>query len=379
MKVILLLSNPCVSDPRVEFIAETLAGMGMDAEILAWDRTGSNPVIEKRRNYTIRRLYIKSAFGMGLKQLFILPLFYFKAFIYVLRQQTCRAVHCNDLDTMPLGILLKLFKRIKVVYDAHEIYSDMVFDRHKYLRKLCICFDRFLEKRADVFITVGTVRQDWYARNNFSRTPILLGNWKKKPDADLDREKEKVLLGISGKIIILYIGSFNKDRNLTELIDAVVRDDRYFLILGGEGRQKELLLEKIKNSGNIKFIGYVRDQGTMEYYNKLCDVIYYGMNMDALIAKTAVPNKMFEAIAYNKLFLGSPAGEISELQKINHAFVLITDLKQQLDDIHAFLSDENKRYGLTLKNQYLYERFCEDKAVRIIRDVYKELLDLTVL
>lgn len=358
----------------MEFCAKTLADFGFTVEILAWDRIGYALPFETRDNYSIRRIHVKSKFNQKLRQLIPLIHFYRLAYQYLRNRDDCRIVHCNDFDTFPLGLLLKWTRRKKVVYDAHEIYCDMVFDNHPVLRKLCILFERALIRNADLFFSVGEVRNHWYASHGYKKIPIILGNWKHRFDTGLDPALERVKRGLTDKIVILYIGTFNPERNLEDLINAVNGDQRFHLILGGDGAQKSKILEMIEGAPNIEYLGFVKGQQMIDFYNSLCDVIYYGLYKDALISETAVPNKMFEAIAFNKLFLTSPFGEMLAVDPDGRTFVYIRQLKQQLNEIAEIIGNDGIRRKISANNETLYRKYSREKAAAILRGSYAGLV-----
>src|SRR6185369_13819424 len=89
--------------------------------ILAWDRSGKHPKMETRDGFEIRRCQVRCSFGGGIRQFGKFVLFYLWAFIYLMTHR-CDAVHCHDLDTLPVGFLAGILKFKEVVYDSHEPY-----------------------------------------------------------------------------------------------------------------------------------------------------------------------------------------------------------------------------------------------------------------
>ena len=65
-------------------------------------------------------------------------------------------VHCNDLDTLPIGVRLKRATGRPIVYDAHEVFADMIeTDVPKLVVDYVFRLERKLAPQADRIITVS--------------------------------------------------------------------------------------------------------------------------------------------------------------------------------------------------------------------------------
>jgi glycosyltransferase involved in cell wall biosynthesis len=370
--VILLLTNPCLIDPRVELEASILADSGYKTQIIAWDRICSSKDIEIRNGYKIVRIKIKSAYSKGLSQIFKLIKFYFAAYKYIKNEKNISIVHCNDLDTLPLGFILKLLLKVRLVYDAHEIYSEMAFN-NRLLQNLCVFIEKQLLKKVDLFFTVGMTRYDWYKTNGYPIMPVILGNYKEKIKLKINIKREKKKLGIDDKIVILYIGVLNKERMIVELINAVKNNNRFFLFIAGEGTELEKITGVSYGADNIKYLGYIDDPEILNFYNYICDVIYYGLHDKYNVSKTAVPNKMYEAIAYDKIFLTSRTGEMMVLDKDGGLFVYIDELKNDLERICKIIKNKKRRLSITAGNNKLYKIYNQVQFKKILLENYSLL------
>jgi len=101
-KVVMLLSNPFVSDPHVYAEALALSENGYDVTVVAWDRTCAHPETEDRGGIHIRRVRVRATFGQGTRQLLPFLAFWRQA-ISALSQMKVDVVHCHDLDTLFAG------------------------------------------------------------------------------------------------------------------------------------------------------------------------------------------------------------------------------------------------------------------------------------
>src|SRR5581483_8056902 len=105
--------------------ALALLGMGCQVKLLAWDRDLKSPAYQNMEGVQIERVFLPSRHGRGSTQIFFYAWLYLKMLWRGMRT-SFDAVHCHDLDTLPLGFLLGKLKRKAIVYDAHESFPDML-------------------------------------------------------------------------------------------------------------------------------------------------------------------------------------------------------------------------------------------------------------
>lgn len=90
-------------------------------------------------------------------------------------------MHCNDLNALPVGYILKSILRCKkIVYDAHELESEQE-GQSRLVRTASKFLEGILIKKADVIMTVSNGIAKWYknqyyqpAPNHFSAQPIKM-------------------------------------------------------------------------------------------------------------------------------------------------------------------------------------------------------------
>lgn len=372
--VVMLVTNSCISDPRVQFEAETLTEKGFEVHIIAWDRQNEGESISFQNGYTIHRIKNPSRYGSGIKQLGALIQF-FRLARKTIKQRITKPeiIHCNDMDTLPLGLYYKLFKNKKLVYDAHELYSEMAFQNHKFVRKTVNFLEKIMIRKVDIFFTVGVVRKEWYEKEKYPRIPIILGNWKETVDIGNVVDKVNVASKFNDKVIITYIGALGPERNLELLLEAVTHDDRFACIIAGAGKQKDLVTHYAASCNRIEYLGYLSDHKLIAYYTAISDVLYYGLYSKYLVSQTTVPNKLYEAIAYKKVFLTSKLGEIKLIDKNSDLFFYATDNQIDLDALYHFLKDEEKLQEYRMKLKLLANQYSRSAAKQLLVRTYEEL------
>src|SRR6185312_5089243 len=176
--ILMLLTNAYDPDPRVRQEALALIGMGCRVRILAWDRDLKSPASQTMEGVEVERVFLPSKHGRGATQMFFYAGLYLKMLWRGLRTRF-DAVHCHDLDTLPLGYALGKLKRKPIVYDAHESFPDMLADSvNASLRRLLVRLENFFIRRIDLLITVGEkLRRHFEERG--ARHSVVVGNWKR--------------------------------------------------------------------------------------------------------------------------------------------------------------------------------------------------------
>jgi glycosyltransferase involved in cell wall biosynthesis len=132
------------------------------------------------------------------------------------RQRPYDAVHANDLDTLPAGWLAARAARARLVYDAHELYSEFETDPPRLARRAALALERALARRADAVITVSpALASELEHRLGLGARPIVVLNAPEAAQAEVRELSE------SGRLRAVYHGAFGAGRPLEDLLDAL--------------------------------------------------------------------------------------------------------------------------------------------------------------
>jgi glycosyltransferase involved in cell wall biosynthesis len=151
-KAVLVVRNTCRHDARVLRSTKVLQEMGYDARVLAVrSGTDRDPALEidgvyverlnprsplARARDVVRAPRTQSGSGApGVRapagpslprriNRWLTTLDWYRQAIRVLRRERPAIVHCNDYNTMWIGVAAKLLWRAGVVYDTHELWPD---------------------------------------------------------------------------------------------------------------------------------------------------------------------------------------------------------------------------------------------------------------
>ena len=134
-KVVLIVLNSFVNDNRVLKEAISLAKTGFDVKVVAI-HDQSLQEYEEKNGISIHRIKLKTKNWAKKKVLQILKyLEFFIKFIY--NYSKADIFHCNDMDTLPIGVAIKIFfnRKARLLYDAHEYEINQIPYQSKTDRK----------------------------------------------------------------------------------------------------------------------------------------------------------------------------------------------------------------------------------------------------
>ena len=145
-------------------------------------------------------------------------------------------VHCHDTLVLPLGVIVKLFTRAKLVYDAHELESNRN-GLTPLQGWLTLWTEKLLWRFVDALIVVSPSIQSWYLQKLGAKPSAVIMN---APLYDDD--------GVSG-------GTYLREKF------NIPPDQRIFIYVGilGAGRGLDLITEAFTHptvTSHVVFLGY---------------------------------------------------------------------------------------------------------------------------
>lgn len=308
-RVVMILSNDCVSDPRVEKEAQVIVESGREVTILAWDRAGAAPVREERQGFVIERLGPQAPYGAGIKSLPLFRAFWRNAAARAL-EMAPDVIHCHDLDTAAVGMrVVRERPETRFVLDLHELYRDSSAVPQKGLvGAVARAYVDNLERRAMKAATLVFVAPpgafDRYVRLAGERA-ILIEN---APDANMFRPRQTPRP--DRPFTVGYIGSKRYLPELLMLIKIIERNPDMNGLLAGGGVAAEAVAQAAAGIDRIKTVGRVLYEDIPSYYP---DIDVSWVLYDAYLgnAQIAFPVKVMESMAcgipmivYGKTWMG---------------------------------------------------------------------------
>jgi glycosyltransferase involved in cell wall biosynthesis len=283
------------------------------------------------------------------------------------------AIHCHDLDPLPIAVRLKALTGAKLIYDAHELETEQG-ERSRIRVSLARRVERRLIPRVDAMLTVSESILDWYRRVYHPLNPELVRNVPIRPVEPIRKVDLRSLYGVpDDALLFIYVGALTIGRGIEQLLDA---------------------FESPTVGHHIVFMGYGQLAATIEARAAACrrlhlhppvppdDVLRHVAGADvgvSLIMDTCLsnryclPNKLFECVMAGLPVLVSDLPEQRRfVQTYGAGWCTGTDPASIQRTLEAIGRDECGRVGRGLTQRTAALGWHQEAAVLL--DVYRRLL-----
>jgi len=309
-KIIVSVSNDLYSDQRVKKVCNSLFNLGYEIVLLGRRLKDSKEIND--RNYTIIRFNL--AFIKG-------PLFYaslnIRLFFYLIFHKA-DVLLANDLDTLLPNYLVSKFKKIPLVYDSHEYFTEVPELQDRYSKRVWEKIEKWIFPKLKYIFTVNNSIANIY-ENKYGVKLKVLKNIPNKIDDFSPEEKNDLGIENIGKYIILQGAGINIDRGAEEIVEAMQFVENVKLLIVGNGDvlpKLKIMVEELGIENKVLFIAKQNPQRLRSYtfYAEL------GLSMDKdtnLNYRYSLPNKIFD---YMQAGIPILASDLPEIKKVIDEF-----------------------------------------------------------
>lgn len=203
-------------------------------------------------------------------------------------------INIHHIELLPLGVLLKICFRALLIYDTHELETE-VEGLHGRRKQLLKWLERTCIRHCDQVFVVSEKIADWYAETYGGLRPIVVFNsppYTPPPHSNKLREA----LGIPPETtIFLYQGGFFEGRGIEIILGAFqnLRDKKAVVVFLGYGPMAEKIKAAAVQHGNIYFHPAVAPEDLLNY-TASADVGLSLIEGSCLSYLYSMPNKLFE-------------------------------------------------------------------------------------
>lgn len=311
-KITISVINDLATDQRVHKQAATLREMGFEIYMIGRMLPQSMP-FDKFPNYRMVMLFRR---GVLFYTFFQIRLF------FILLRKSSHLLIANDLDTLLPNYLAAKIKRIPLVYDSHEYFTEVPELQNSKLKKaLWTAVERFIFPKLQHVFTVN----DSIAQAYFEKYGVLAKVLRNVPMTSNPEKPDKIKLrqelGLPpDKTIVIMQGSgINVSRGGEEAVLAMSMVDHVLLLVIGSGDAiPAMKLLSVKNNlqDKVRFINKLPYQ-QLRLFTMAADV---GLSLDKdnnLNYKFSLPNKIFD---YFQAGIPVIAGSLIEIKKVHDCF-----------------------------------------------------------
>jgi glycosyltransferase involved in cell wall biosynthesis len=369
-RVLMILSNPCNPDWRVLKEATALTRDGWRVTILAWDRSRRLPARETIDGVVIVRSQTR-AIGRGTLGKLLTGMAYWFGALRAAARLDAEVIHCHDLPTLPVGVLLR-WRRRRLVYDAHESYWLMI-SRH--YPAVFVALTRIAERQmlrfVDQLITVNEMLCQEFRRHH-SRV-LVVGNWY--DPRPLDRAAGLGLrrsLGIPADAFCLgLVGSLGPERLIGPLLSYAARSADNEVLVAGSGAAEGEVRAAADEHANLHFLGWQPEPDTVY---AACDGLFYGLVDTDPYSRISSPNSLFLSIALRLPLVTTNTGEAGRIISETGAGELLADPSAEAIQMAVNrLRNSVRRDEVVAKLRSLQETYAWARAAQRLTEMYREM------
>ncbi|MBN1338010.1 MAG: glycosyltransferase family 4 protein [Bacteroidales bacterium] len=310
-RVASIVLNSFTNDSRVLKEAMSLINFGFFVEVVALHEPGLS-VSEINREVHVKRMVLRTrpwprkAFFQVFKYIEFL---YKTVFLY----KSFDIIHCHDLGTLPVGVLIKLLfnRKVRLVYDAHEHETERSYNQNPWLKKIKRFTERRLIRYTDEVITVSESIATDYQRLYKISKPVLIYNcprYAKPRKGNLFREMFAIPANTE---IFLYQGAFGYGRGIEVIIDTFIELTDRAVVFLGYGEMSDKIIKASELHSNI-FYHKAVDYEILQSFTSSADWGLVYIENVSLSYNYCLPNKLFEYIFAGLPVIVTPLKELSD-------------------------------------------------------------------
>ncbi len=345
-RVLVSVKNELFSDQRVKKTCNTLVNNNYEVIVFS--------LFSKVSDENFRNIVIKTHCKSGF---FFFAEFNIKLFFLLLKHANSNDILvANDVDALIPNYLVKFFKSNFLIFDSHEIYSELPSITNNFIKSFWKFLEKFLIPKVDAFYTVSESCAQWFY-NQYNRKPEVILNvpYLQKKVTHFFPEN------LPNKFII-YQGDVSKNRGIELMIDAMQYIDNHYFVIVGDGlfcNELQQYAQQKSYKEKIIFFGKIPSE-KLHLLTQKAEIGISLENDSSISYQSAFPNKFFDYIhaeipcvvaqlaEYQRFFKEFSVGKIID----NYTAISVAEA------INEVLKMGNDFYKVELqraKNQYNWE------------------------
>ncbi len=301
-KIITSAFSNLYTDQRIEKVCRTLHENDYEIELIGNDWNGAE---EMSRPYPFSRIPLTSK---SLKTAYLE--FNWKLY-HQLKEKADQytILHANDLDVLLPNYLIAKKLNIPLIFDSHEIFSEMPAIQGKMSQKLWRYLERTIIPKIKFMITASSGYAHWF-KARYGIYPVVVQNAPRK----LDFHQE---ISENTPKILLYQGAINPFRGIDKAILAMHQLENIIFKIAGDGPRKaeyEALVSKENLQHKVQFLGKLHPDDL----RKITLTVDCGMSIEENGGESyyySLPNKVLDCIQARVPLILSGLPEMQNIKK----------------------------------------------------------------
>jgi len=297
-------------------------------------------------------------------------------------KQKAGVYHFHDPELIPVGLLLKIFTKAKIIYDVHENVAKAILSKdwipkivRLYISKIFNIFEKTASKKFDYIIAATTNIKDNFKAHKICQVIDI----KNYPVVDGARA-QKIIKENKKYFEPIYVGGLSRIRGIKEIVlSSKYINPKYNvrLKLIGEFSDEEFRneIKGLDEWSSVKFLGWLPSKETIEHL-LMADmaIICFWPEPNHV---EAMPNKIFEYMAASLPIVASNFPLWKEIIEGNNCGICVNPLnpKEITKAIEYLIEhpEEAKRMGKNSRRAVL-EKYNWEKESEKLLEIYKNIL-----
>jgi glycosyltransferase involved in cell wall biosynthesis len=323
IRVIVSVSNDLTTDQRVHKICSFIENQGYDVLLLG--RKFNNSLV-LNRSYSCKRFRLWFKKGALFYANLNLRLFFYLLF------HKAHVLVANDLDTLLPNYIVSKLKKVTLVYDSHEYFTEVPELIHRpNIQKIWLRIEEKIFPNLKFVSTVNSSIQRKYETKY--KVPVLVVR-NVSPKWIPNQTKSKSELGIpENKFILIFQGAgINVHRGAEEITLAMKDLPNCCLLFVGDGDVISNI-KHIVSTNNLDNVLFFKKRP----YNELLNFTFHadlGLSLDKPNNpnyELSLPNKIFDYIQTNTPILASNIKHVKEIvEKYEIGFITTSHNPKEL-------------------------------------------------
>jgi len=359
-RIICTVTNDLNYDQRMIRICTSLTEAGYDVTLVGFRRKNSKALAE--RPFRQKRIPIIAEKGKLLYIDYWIKLFFFLLF------RRADVICAIDLDTILPVYGVTALRRLKRVYDAHELFTELkeVISRPA-IHKMWLWIERKMVPRFPAGYTIGECYAEEFHRKYGVHYGIVRNATILRP-LSIPEKKER---------FILYQGAVNVGRRFEQLIPAMQYVDAQLIICGAGNffEETQALVAQYGLKDKVTFKGYVAPELLRDYTRQA----WVGITLfeeTSLSNRLSMANRFFDYMHYAvpQLCVRYP-----EYEKVNARFEIAALIGDPTPEniaaaLNRLLTDDTYHHRLEQNCLAAREVYCWQQQEQTLIKTYRDLV-----
>lgn len=383
MRILMVAPEPFF-EPRGTPFSEyfriyALSKLGHNIELLTYP-IGKNVEIENLKIIRSKCPFIKSVkIGPSLKKIPLDISLFFTSFLTLLKKKY-DLIYTHEEASFFGVIFSKIFK-IPHLYDMHSSLPQQLrnfkFSRSKLLFKIFSFLEKMVLKNSHCVITICKDLENHAKRITDERKIIRIENFLDFPQQEIKEEQKEKLkkeLGVEGKKVILYTGTFEPYQGIEILIESLkflAREDKILILVGGKEFQIKSMKRLAESIGVIKEIIFTGERAPSEIplFLSIADVL-----VSPRISGTNTPLKIYSYLKSGKPIVATNLWTHTQILNPEIAIIVEPTPEEIAKGIEVAFSEEGERIAQKAV-EYSKNEYTEEKYISLIESAIQIALE----